>query len=247
MWSFIGLLCFLGIFLFFGTAIYAFFIKDEASKFIRKTSFILSGICLIIFWFSPFRNPGLEIFFNVELEEVEKDVKPEIKEETINVTSTNEDRQITANGGLGDTLSVLENKYGEYESDYGRITFNKGYIYTTEPFNPTDNNINTESIIWNITVSFEATDYPNRTKEETFEISQTLIPEDAIKIREREVILNGDYTTDIVEYKSDLLATRIYSKNLYGDAELGTFAVHLNKYTGSEFEQGYFQIGIKLV
>lgn len=236
MWSLIGLLCFLGIFLFFGTAIYTFFMKDGARKFVRKTCFILSGVCLIVFWFSPFRAPALEIFFSMDADESQEVVK----EEPI----SDEDEQITHQGGVGDSLGILKKQYGNYETIGKNIIFQNGYITLIEPVHPINSSHIDENIVWNMTISFEVTKHPARAKEEAMEVAQSFIPIDAVKTGERTVILNEDYTTDVIEYKSELLASRIDSKDLYGDAEAGTFAIHLNQYTGSDFEHGYFQIGI---
>lgn len=239
MWSIVGFLCFFGTFLFFGTAIYGLFTKDADKYSISKLSLVISGICLVIFLFSPFRSTGLGIIFGSE-----KPTKEVVSNES-NVKNDTEGtlvtklENITSNGGLGDTLNVLIEEYGDFKDEAGRISFRNGYIYTDTPFNNSG-----DSFVWNITVNFEVTDNPARSREEAIEISKALLPQDSVLIREREEVLNEDYTTDIIEYKSNLLADRINDKNLYGDAEIGTFAVHLNKYTGNDFEKGYFQVGI---
>ncbi len=153
--------------------------------------------------------------------------------------------KITANGGLGDSLEILKKQYGDYEIEGERIFFQDRSIYTDAPYSFSNNNsISEADLLWNITVNFEATDNTSRTEKEVLELAKSLIPQDAVEIDQSDVVLNDEYTTTIINYKSDYLAKRLIIQNFYGDAEIGSFAIHLNKYTGNDFEKGYFQLGI---
>ncbi|MDQ0896296.1 MULTISPECIES: hypothetical protein [unclassified Paenibacillus] len=106
---------------------------------------------------------------------------------------------LTQSGGLGDTLTAIEKNYGKNENnpDTSLSAYNKGRIlvmYTES-----------EKIAHNVTLQFEATEKPRRTKDEAMAEVQKSIPTDAIKVKEYKV----DENRDIIQYESKALADRL--------------------------------------
>lgn len=143
------------------------------------------------------------------------------------------------NVGLGNTLGALREKYGKFEYISGSIFFKDENINVNTPISFTD-----DDLVSNLSISFESTENPFRTLEEVLELANTLIPQDAVKIDQKDFIVDENYTETIIEYKSDLLAKSINNQELYPNAEIGNFVLLTTKYTGDEFDVGYFHLQI---
>lgn len=141
--------------------------------------------------------------------------------------------------GLASSLGALKEKYGNAKYISGGYFFEDEHIFVSTPITSTN-----EDLVSHLSIYFESTDNPYRTLDEVLELGNNLIPPDAVKKRQNDFIINDDYTETIIEYKSDLLAKLINNQELYGDAEIGTFVLHLVKYTGKEFDIGYTELTI---
>lgn len=135
-----------------------------------------------------------------------------------------DDRITHQGGGLGDTLSVYKEKYGENAGSEMLARFDNDYVLVTF----------IEKRAMNVTLQFEATNQPRRTREEALAIAEPLMPYDATKIDE----YVADSGSEIIVYKSELLAN-IFEEDAFINAEKGTFITILKP---SINDDGYFGV-----
>ncbi|MFF2911274.1 hypothetical protein [Paenibacillus sp. NPDC057934] len=133
---------------------------------------------------------------------------------------------ITKAGGLGDTKEAIEQVRGADEnsadaaiSSYQNNTILVMYSEDDDTKNNTANNV---------TLSFEATDKGRRTAEEALNESSSVIPSDAVKVKE----YKADEGRDVFQYESELLADRLkgyydFATMLNPELKPGTFMVIL--------------------
>ncbi|OSX53675.1 DUF2304 domain-containing protein [Anoxybacillus ayderensis] len=184
--------------------------KNENAKMLFKRSLIflaISLIALIIFGITV--EPSKEVANEMKQEEHQEKnnhpvPKPKEKQEQINAKKDapmkkeeqqKVEEQITPSGGLGDTIDVFKQNYGENAGDQEMGRFKNDYIMP----------IFLEGKAWNIKIQFEATSQSKRTMEEALIVAKEFIPKDAQKIKEYD---QPEMGRKVIEYKSELLKQR---------------------------------------
>lgn len=141
---------------------------------------------------------------------------------------------ITKDGGLGDTKEAIEQIRGASEnredatfSSYQNDKFVILYV---------EDEVKKNTAI-NVTLQFEFTDIPRRSKKEALLEASTVIPSDAVKVKE----YKADEDRYVIQYESKLLAGRLEGfYDLHKDDhefKPGTFIVLLK-----HDEQGFFSV-----
>ncbi|WP_310551220.1 hypothetical protein [Paenibacillus glufosinatiresistens] len=133
---------------------------------------------------------------------------------------------ITKAGGLGDTKEVIEQVRGadENDSEAGISSYQNNTVLVMY----SEDDVTKKNTANNVTLSFEATDSKHRTAEEALNEYSSVIPSDAVKVKE----YKADEGRDVIQYESKILSDRL--KGFYDfagilDSELkpGTFIVIL--------------------
>jgi hypothetical protein len=153
-----------------------------------------------------------------EAEPKKEEVK---KEEPVKVI----EEQITPNGGLGDSLQVLEKAYGPSTSNDVFVNFKNDYILVM----PMDNKA------WNITVQFEATEKTKRTMSEALQIGKGFLPKDIKPIKE--------YNEPEMGRKIFLFNSALLAKRFPSEAKPGTCMI-IAKYGEAGKENEVFSLVI---
>lgn len=111
----------------------------------------------------------------VKPEEVKQEATPATAEPAKPVESVT---PITAAGGLGDAVEVFEQKYGPGKESSVLTSYRGNYILSMF--------IDEKGIkrAYNVSLQFESTDQPRRTKEEVIQIVKDMIPADAKTTKE---------------------------------------------------------------
>jgi hypothetical protein len=148
--------------------------------------------------------------------------EPAQKEEQTNTVT---DEQITPNGGLGDSLQVLEKAYGPSTSNDVFVNFKNDYILVM----PMDNKA------WNITVQFEATEKAKRTMSEALQIGKGFLPKDIKPIKE--------YNEPEMGRKIFLFNSALLAKRFPSEAKPGTCMI-IAKYGEAGKENEVFSLVI---
>jgi hypothetical protein len=143
------------------------------------------------------------------------------KEEPVKVI----EEQITPNGGLGDSLQVLEKAYGPSTSNDVFVNFKNDYILVM----PMDNKA------WNITVQFEATEKTKRTMSEALQIGKGFLPKDIKPIKE--------YNEPEMGRKIFLFNSALLAKRFPSEAKPGTCMI-IAKYGEAGKENEVFSLVI---
>lgn len=123
--------------------------------------------------------------------------------ELVKDQSTSIEPLITKTGGLGDTREAIEQLRGADENgqDIGISSYqNNSFlaIYAQDE-------VTKKNTALNVTLSFEATDTPRRSKKEAMREASSVIPSDAVKVKEYKV----DEGRDVIQYESKLLSERL--------------------------------------
>ncbi|WP_258297712.1 hypothetical protein [Paenibacillus peoriae] len=110
---------------------------------------------------------------------------------------------ITKTGGLGDTKEAIEQLRGSDENgqDAGISSYqNNSFlaIYAQDE-------VNKKNTALSVTLSFEATDTPRRSEKEAMREASSVIPSDAVKVKEFKI----DEGRDVIQYESKLLSERL--------------------------------------
>ncbi|KTD85969.1 hypothetical protein [Paenibacillus etheri] len=133
---------------------------------------------------------------------------------------------ITKAGGLGDTKEAIEQVLGvdENDSDAGISSYLKNTVLVMY----SEDDVTKINAANNVTLSFEATDSGRRTAEEALNKYSTVIPSDAVKVKE----YAADEGRDVIQYQSTLLADRLkgyydFATSLDSELKPGTFIVIL--------------------
>ncbi|WP_200893547.1 hypothetical protein [Paenibacillus terrae] len=136
------------------------------------------------------------------------------------------DSLVTKAGGLGDTKEIIEQIRGADENgqDAGISSYQNNSFLAIYA----EDDVTKKNTAFNITLSFEATDTPRRSVKEAIREASSVIPSDAVKVKEYKV----DEERDAIQYKSKLLSERLkgwYDLNGQNNPESmpGTFIVIL--------------------
>ncbi|MGW8444392.1 hypothetical protein ACWGXJ_26155 [Paenibacillus sp. S33] len=110
---------------------------------------------------------------------------------------------ITKTGGLGDTKEAIEQLRGADENgqDVGISSYqNNSFlaIYAQDE-------VTKKNTALNVILSFEATDTPRRSEKEAMREASSVIPSDAVKIKEYKI----DEGREVIQYESKLLSERL--------------------------------------
>ncbi|URJ43641.1 hypothetical protein MF628_003274 [Paenibacillus polymyxa] len=143
---------------------------------------------------------------------------------------------ITKAGGLGDTKETIEHLRGADENGQdASISFyqNNSFLAIYA-----EDDVTKKNTALNVTLSFEATDTPKRSVKEAIREASSVIPSDAVKVKEYKV----DEERDVIHYESKLLSERLkgwYELDAANNPESvpGTFIVILN-----HDEEGIFSV-----
>ncbi|KKO51626.1 hypothetical protein [Paenibacillus sp. DMB20] len=136
------------------------------------------------------------------------------------------DPLITKAGGLGDTKEATEQFRGadENDGDAGISSYQNNTILVMYA----EDDVTKKNTANNVTLSFEATDSPRRSAEEALLEASSVIPSDAVKVKQ----YTADEGRDVVQYESKLLAERLkgyydFAETLDPESKPGTFIVIL--------------------
>ncbi|WP_235332394.1 hypothetical protein [Paenibacillus terrae] len=143
---------------------------------------------------------------------------------------------ITKTGGLGDTKETIEQLRGADENgqDAGISSYQNNSFLAIYA----EDEVTKKNTALNITLSFEATDRPRRSEKEAIREASSVIPSDAVKVKEYKV----DEGRDVIQYKSKFLSERLrgwYDLDAANNPESmsGTFIVILK-----HDEEGIFSV-----
>ncbi|WP_174731762.1 hypothetical protein [Mesobacillus harenae] len=127
-----------------------------------------------------------------------------------------ENKQITAEGGLGDTREAIDQQYGENEGNNEVARYNdNGVIVTFD---------NHRAV--NVELQLAAFGEERPTEDEIMSFIEERIPEDAEQVEKG--IQEQDGSSEIIQYKSETLSETM-SEEQFGEGEPGVFAVIINK------------------
>lgn len=138
----------------------------------------------------------------------------------VNVSSA---KTISRQAGIGDTRASFNKAYGHGKSSPGIVRYQHDYILA----------MFMDRSAYDITLQFESTDRPRRTKAQAVAAYMPMIPSDSIKIKQYPDP-NSDGT--VIIYRSHKLATHC-KKAVFSGAKPGTFLVALQKDS-----KGYFAV-----
>ncbi|MGG1652643.1 hypothetical protein ACIFOE_20245 [Paenibacillus sp. NRS-1783] len=110
---------------------------------------------------------------------------------------------ITKAGGLGDTKETIEHLRGVDENgqDAGISSYQNNSFLAIYA----EDDVTKKNTALNVTLSFEATDTPRRSVKEAIREASSVIPSDAVKVKEYKV----DEGRDVIQYESKLLSERL--------------------------------------
>lgn len=134
---------------------------------------------------------------------------------------------ITKAGGLGDdTKEAIEQVRGTSENEKDDLF--SSYQNNTVLIMYAEDDVSKKNTANNVTLSFENTDSPRRTAEEALHEVSSIIPSDAVIVRE----YTADESRDVVQYESKDLALQMkgyydFATTLDPEAKPGTFIVIL--------------------
>ncbi|MDY7992389.1 hypothetical protein UY286_15440 [Paenibacillus polymyxa] len=147
--------------------------------------------------------------------------------EPVKDQSTSIEPLITKTGGLGDTREAIEQLRGADEN--GQDAAISSYQNNSFLAIYAQDEVTKKNTALKVTLSFEATDTPRRSKKEAIREASSVIPSDAVKVKEYKVAEERD----AIEYESKLLSEQLkgwYDLDAANNPESvpGTFIVILN-------------------
>ncbi|WP_348621588.1 hypothetical protein [Paenibacillus polymyxa] len=156
--------------------------------------------------------------------------------EPVKDKGTTKEPLTTKTGGLGDTKEAIEQLRGADEN--GQDTGISSYQNNSFLAIYAQDEVTKKNTALNVTLSFEATDRPRRSEKEAIHEASSVIPSDAVKVKEYKV----DEGRDVIQYKSKLLSERLrgwYDLDAANNPESmsGTFIVILK-----HDEEGIFSV-----
>lgn len=112
---------------------------------------------------------------------------------------------ITKDGGLGDTKKAIEQLRGADErgEDAAISTYQNDKLLVLY----SEDEVTKNKTAFNVTLQFESTDSPRLSKKEALLEAASVLPSDAVKIKE----YKADEDRDVIQYESKLLAKRLKS------------------------------------
>lgn len=173
-------------------------------------------------------NPTVEKSSEIQSELSEEEKIKKEEEEAIKRHAESPLSQITTNGGLGDHIKAFEKNYGPNTGDDMFGVFQNSNIGPMFLYGRANN----------VTVQFEATNQPRRTKAEAIGAFTNIIPTDSVKVKEWSVEDSDLYGKDIIQFESKLLAEVFKNEiSVFGGANPGTFIAILKR-----DKNGYFTV-----